>query len=163
MGVSGSGKTTLGRAMAERWGDDLIEADELHSTNDVLKMSSGVPLDDNDRWPWLRAIGDRLRDEATAGRRSVTACSALKREYRDVLREYAPAAFFVELDGPFDVVRERVLSRHHEFMSPSLLGSQYAALEPLGPDEGGLRIDGTLGVDEIIDQVERALKTQSSL
>jgi gluconokinase len=162
MGVSGSGKTTVGRAMAQRWGDDFIEADELHSANDILKMSTGVPLGDSDRVPWLRAVGERLRDEATSGRQSVTACSALKREYRDILREYAPAAFFVELDGPFDLVRERVLARRHEFMSPSLLGSQYATLEPLEPDERGLRTDGTLEVDAIIDQVERALKAQTA-
>jgi gluconokinase len=163
MGVSGSGKTTVGRAMAERWGDVFIESDELHTANDIHKMASGVPLDDNDRWPWLRAIGEKLRDEAAAGRRTVTACSALKREYRDLLREYAPAAFFVELDGPLDVVRERVLSRHHEFMSPSLLESQYVTLEPLEVDERGLRIAATLPVEEIIDLVERALVAQSIL
>jgi gluconokinase len=157
MGVSGSGKTTVSRAMAERWGDEFIESDELHTASDIHKMASGVPLNDNDRLPWLRAVGEQLRAAAAADRRTVTACSALKREYRDVLREYAPAAFFVELDGSLDVVRERVLSRHHEFMPPSLLESQYATLEPLEPDEHGLRVDVTLHVDEIVDLVERAL------
>jgi gluconokinase len=157
MGVSGSGKTTVGRAMATRWGDEFIESDELHNASDVLTMASGVALDDNDRWPWLRTIGEKLRDAAAASQRSVTACSALKREYRDLLREYAPAAFFVELDGPLNIVSERVLSRHHEFMSPSLLASQYAALEPLEFNELGLRIDATLDVDEIVDRVERVL------
>lgn len=157
MGVSGSGKTTVGRAMAERWGDEFIESDELHSASDVHKMSSGVPLDDDDRWPWLRAIGAQLRDAAAADRGTVTACSALKREYRDLLRGSAPGAFFVELDGPLDVVRERVLARHHEFMSPSLLQSQYDTLEPLEPDELGLRVEVTLSVGEIVDLVERAL------
>ncbi len=157
MGVSGSGKTTVGRAMAERWGDEFIESDDLHSASDVHKMSSGVPLDDVDRWPWLAAIGAHLRDAADSGRGTVTACSALKRQYRDLLREYAPGAFFVELDGPLDVVRERVLARHHEFMSPSLLQSQYDTLEPLEPDEVGLRVEVTLSVGEIVDHVERAL------
>jgi gluconokinase len=163
MGVSGSGKTSVGRTMAKRWGDEFIESDELHTASDIQKMSSGIPLDDNDRRPWLRAIGDQLRIAASEERRTVTACSALKREYREVLREYAPAAFFVELDGPLDVVRERVLSRHHEFMSPSLLQSQYATLEPLEPDERGLRVDVTLSVEEIVDLVERTLKARPFL
>jgi gluconokinase len=163
MGVSGSGKTTLGRAMAERWGDEFLEADELHSANNVHKMASGIPLSDDDRWPWLRAVGQQLRDAAIAGRRTVAACSALKRDYRDLLRQYAPAAFFVELDGPVDLVGERVLSRHHEYMSASLLQSQYATLEPLEPDELGLRIDATLRVDEIVSVVERALVARSLL
>jgi gluconokinase len=161
MGVSGSGKTSVGRAMAHRWGDDFIESDELHTANDVRKMASGIPLNDNDRWPWLRAIGEQLRDAQVADRRTVTACSALKREYRDLLREYVPDAFFVELDGPPEVVSERVLSRHHEFMSPSLLVSQYATLEPLEADERGLRIEVTIPVEEIVDVVERALAAQS--
>jgi gluconokinase len=161
MGVSGSGKTTVGRTMAEQWGDVFIESDELHTASDIHKMASGIALDDNDRWPWLRAVGEKLRDEAAAGRRTVTACSALKREYRDVLREYAATAFFVELDGPLDVVRERVLSRHHEFMPPSLLESQFATLEPLEADERGLRVDVTLRVEEIINLVQHALVAQS--
>jgi gluconokinase len=160
MGVSGSGKTTVGRAMAERWGDEFFESDELHTAGDIHKMVAGVPLDDRDRWPWLRAIGQELRDAATDGRRTVTACSALKRDYRDVLRQYAPHAFFVELDGPVDLVRERVLTRHHEFMSPSLLESQYDTLEPLDSDELGLRIAVTLHVDQIVDLVQRALAAQ---
>jgi gluconokinase len=163
MGVSGSGKTTVGRAMAKRWGDVFIESDELHTASDIHKMASGVPLNDKDRWPWLRAIGEQLRDEAAADHRTVTACSALKREYRDLLRGYVPAAFFVELDGPLDVVRERVLTRHHEFMSPSLLESQYATLEPLEVDELGLRVDASLPVEEIVDLVERAVVAQPFL
>jgi gluconokinase len=159
MGVSGTGKTTVGRTMATRWGVEFIEADDLHSASAIEKMASGVPLDDNDRIPWLRAIGVLLRDAAMAGRGTVTACSALTRMYRDVLREYAPTAFFAELDGPLDVVRGRVLSRHHEFMSPTLLLSQYATLEPLEPDERGLRVDATLSVDDVIDLVERVLVT----
>jgi gluconokinase len=163
MGVSGSGKTTVGLTMAERWGDEFLEADELHSANNVHKMASGIPLNDDDRWPWLRAIGQQLRDAAAAGHCTVTACSALKRDYRNLLREYVPTAFFVELDGPVDLVAERVLSRHHEYMSASLLHSQYATLEPLEADELGLRVDASLGVDEIVSVVERALGARSLL
>jgi gluconokinase len=163
MGVSGSGKTTVGLTMAERWGDEFLEADELHSSSNVQKMASGIGLEDDDRWPWLRAVGEQLRDAALTDRRTVAACSALKRDYRDLLREYVPAAFFVELDGPVDLVCERVLSRHHEYMSASLLQSQYATLEPLELDESGLRIDASLSVDEIVNAVERALAARSLL
>ncbi|MGH3733985.1 MAG: gluconokinase [Acidimicrobiales bacterium] len=162
IGVSGSGKSSVGRTLADRWDDQFIEADDLHSAINVQKLASGIPLDDEDRLPWLRTVGERIRDDATANLPTVTACSALKRTYRDVLREYAPAAFFVELDGPFDLVRERVLSRHHEFMSSSLLESQYATLEPLELDEFGLRIDASLDVAEIADVVESALDVVSS-
>jgi gluconokinase len=126
-------------------------------------MASAIPLNDDDRWPWLRAIGERLRDAESAGRRTVTACSALKRDYRDLLREYVPAAFFVELDGPVNLVSERVLTRHHQYMSASLLQSQYAALEPLESDELGLRVDASLSVDEIVGVVEGALAARSLL
>jgi gluconokinase len=160
MGVSGAGKTTVALAMAERWGDAFLEADDLHSENNVEKMASGLPLDDDDRWPWLRAVGEKLRDAERAGRRTVTACSALKRDYRDLIREYVPAAFFVELDGPVNLVSERVLSRHHEYMSASLLQSQYATLEPLDTDELGLRVDASLSVDEIVSVVEHALASR---
>lgn len=163
MGVSGSGKTTVAFALAERWGDEFLEADELHSESNVRKMASGIPLEDDDRWPWLRSVGEQLRDARMAGRRTVTACSALKRDYRDLLREYVPAAFFVELDGPVNLVSERVLSRHHEYMSPSLLQSQYATLVPLESDELGLRVDASLRVDEIVGVIESALVARSLL
>lgn len=157
MGVSGSGKTTVARTMAERWGDVFIESDDLHSAGNIKKMSAGIPLDDEDRLPWLRAVGERLRVEAAEDHGTVTSCSALKRAYREILREYAPSAFVVELDGPIDVIRKRVTSRHHAFISPSLLDSQFATLEPLESDERGVRVDVTLGVDEIVYLVEGAI------
>jgi gluconokinase len=143
--------------MAKRWGDLFIEADDLHSAANIQKLSSGIPLDDHDRIPWLRAVGERIRSEAFENHGTVTSCSALKRAYRDVLREYAPTAFFVELDAPIDVVRARVASRRHSFMSPSLLESQYATLEPLDPEERGVRVDATDTPEGIVDVVERSL------
>jgi gluconokinase len=157
MGVSGSGKTTVARTMAERWGDVFIESDDLHSEHNIEKMADGIALDDQDRLPWLRAVGERLRLEAAQDHDTVTSCSALKRSYRAILREYAPSAFFVELDGPIAVIRQRMTSRHHAFITPSLLDSQFATLEPLESDERGVRVDATLGVDEIVELVERAL------
>jgi gluconokinase len=161
MGVAGSGKTAVAQVMAKRWGDVFIEADDLHSASNVQKLSSGIPLDDHDRIPWLRAVGERIRSEASENHRTVTSCSALKRAYRDVLRGYAPTAFFVELDAPIDVIRVRVTSRRHSFMSPSLLESQYATLEPLDPDERGVRVDATDTLEGIVDVVERALAQES--
>jgi gluconokinase len=161
MGVAGSGKTTVAQAMAMRWGDVFIEADDLHSASNVQKLSSGIPLDDHDRTPWLHAVGERIQSEESENHRTVTSCSALKRAYRDVLREYAPTAFFVELDVPVDVARARVTSRRHPFMSPSLVESQFATLEPLASDERGVRVDATFTIDEIVDSVEYALAAQS--
>lgn len=157
MGVSGSGKTTVARRMAEAWGDHYVESDDLHSTSDIEKMSNGIPLDDEDRVPWLHRIGEVLRRDADQGLSSVTACSALKRSYRDILRTYVPWAFFVELDGPVDLIRSRIMSRHHEFMSPSLLESQFATLEPLEADERGIRVDVELPLESIMMRIESAL------
>jgi gluconokinase len=161
MGVAGSGKTAAAQVMAKRWGDLFIEADDLHSAANIQKLSSGIPLDDHDRIPWLRAVGERIRSEAFENHGTVTSCSALKRAYRDVLREYAPTAFFVELDAPIDVVRARVASRRHSFMSPSLLESQYATLEHLDSDERGVRVDATGALEGIVDVVERELAQES--
>jgi gluconokinase len=161
MGVSGSGKTTVGRSLAERWGDDFIESDDLHSADEIQKMSSGIALGDLDRLPWLRTVGERLRAETNENRRTVTACSALKYAYREILRLYAPTAFFVELDGPRDFIRARITARHHAFMSPALLDSQFDTLEPLAPGEFGVRVDATLGLDATLHLVESALAAQS--
>lgn len=157
MGVSGSGKTTVARRMADSWGDLYIESDDLHSASDIEKMTAGIPLDDEDRLPWLHAIGVLLGTEAQRGLSSVTACSALKRSYRDVLRTYVPTAFFVDLDGPIDLIRSRMVSRHHDFMPPSLLESQFAALEPLQDDERGIRVDAELPLETIMMRIESAL------
>jgi gluconokinase len=161
MGVAGSGKTAVAQAMAMRWDDVFIEADDLHSASNIRKLSSGIPLDDHDRLPWLRAVGERIRSELSQNRRTVTSCSALKRAYRDVLREYAPAAYFVELDAPIDVARARVTNRNNSFMSPSLLDSQFATLEPLASDERGVRVDATFTIEGIVDIVELALVAPS--
>lgn len=158
MGVAGSGKSTIAKELAARHGYDMLDADELHSAAEILKMATGHPLSDDDRLPWLQRVGERIHDEIDAGRSSVTACSALRRTYRDVLRHDAPGLFFVWLDGPIDVVRERMLARHDHFMPATLLESQYATLEPLAPDELGVRIDLTNEPTALIDEVERALQ-----
>jgi gluconokinase len=149
MGVTGSGKSTVGAALAERLGVPFGDADDFHSAANVAKMASGAPLDDDDRLPWLQAIGAWLATHTGA----VASCSALKRTYRDILREAAPGVRFVHLHGDRETVQRRVASRTGHFMPESLVESQFAALEELQPDENGLVLDFARPVDEIVDEV----------
>ena len=121
-------------------------------------MSAGVPLDDDDRRPWLQRLGAELARYDEAGQRVVLTCSALKRGYRDLLRSDVPqgSVFFVHLAASFDVLRARMEARRH-FMPASLLQSQLDTLEPLGPDEDGAVFDVTDPVDRVVDEVERAV------
>jgi gluconokinase len=116
-------------------------------------MALGHPLSDEDRLPWLRSVGERLREESNQGRSVVAACSALRRSYRDLLREYVADVFFVFLDGPLELVRSRLEGRTHDFAPSSLLSSQFATLEPLESDERGVRIAIAQTPDEQIDEI----------
>ncbi|PPK63428.1 gluconokinase [Actinokineospora auranticolor] len=158
MGVSGSGKTTLAAGVAGALGVPLAEADEFHSAANIAKMRSGTPLTDEDRWPWLRAIGDWIRDRAATGGGVVT-CSALKRAYRDLLRESSPHVFFVELDAPRALLADRMANRSGHFMPASLLDSQLAVLEPLDPAEPGVRLDATATPADLVEAALRAVPT----
>ena len=150
MGVTGSGKTTVGIALAERMEVPFADADDFHSPENVARMRSGVPLTDEDRRPWLLAIGTWLREHAGTG--AVVTCSALKRVYRDTLREAAPEITFLHLHGDKDTVHKRVGTRQGHFMPTSLIDSQFADLEPLGDDERGQVVDFALPVDVIVDR-----------
>ncbi len=141
MGVSGCGKTTVARLLAELTGLAFAEADEFHSEANVERMRSGVPLDDADRWPWLGDLAGWMAARHREGVSTVLTCSALKRSYRDVLRQGPAGVEFVHLDGPTEVIRERMSTRTHPYMPASLLDSQAAILEPLGPDERGVVLD----------------------
>lgn len=149
MGVSGSGKTTVGAALAQRLRVPYADADDFHPPENVAKMSSGTPLDDTDRLPWLRAIGEWLAAHTAGG--GVISCSALKRSYRDVLREAAPDQLFVHLAGTPEVIARRVAGRPGHFMPTSLVESQFATLEPLDDDEHGLVLDVDHPVDELVE------------
>ncbi len=141
LGVSGSGKSTVARGVAERAHLVFGEADDFHSAANVAKMAAGIPLTDEDRLPWLRALAAWMADRAAEGTSTALACSALRRSYRDVLRAGPPRLDLVLLDGPSEVVRARMTHRRDHFMPPSLLDSQLATLEPLAPDEGGIVLD----------------------
>ena len=153
MGVSGCGKTTIGLMLAEHYGVSFLDADNLHSASNKMKMASGMPLDDIDRAPWLRKVGEAMADAVASSTAPIVACSSLKRSWRDWLREAAPDAFFVHLSGSFDLLWERVSHRAHEFMPPMLLQSQFATLEPLQHDERGATVSLELSPDEIVHQI----------
>ena len=155
MGVSGSGKSTVGALLAERLGVTFLDADDLHPLTNLDKMSAGVPLTDDDRWPWLARVGEAMAEASGTG--IVVACSALKRSYRDAIRAEAPAAYFVHLDGSREVLADRLGSREGHFMPATLLDSQLEALEPLGDGERGLTIDIVGDPAQIAERVATAL------
>lgn len=132
MGVSGCGKSTVGELLAEELGVPFKDGDELHPAANIEKMSAGIPLNDDDRWPWLRDVAAWLNIDG-----GVVGCSALKRSYRDLLREEAPGVVFAHLEGPEDLLRARMYSRPGHFMLPEMLRSQLDTLEPLRDDEPG--------------------------
>ena len=130
MGVSGSGKSTVGRLIAARAGTSYIEGDDLHPQPNIGKMEAGIPLEDDDRWPWLEEVGRTLN--VCVGRHgAVATCSALKRSYRDVLRYTVGSGLrFVHLTGPREVLERRMGAREGHFMPAAMLDSQLATLEP---------------------------------
>ncbi|SDY66057.1 gluconokinase [Herbiconiux ginsengi] len=147
-GVAGSGKSTVGTLLASRLGQPFIDADDLHPRSNVTKMSAGTPLTDDDRRPWLDAVGRAAR-ESTA----VVACSALRRIYRSQLRHWVPDAVFVQLTAQPELVGARLATRADHFMPASLLASQYALLEPLTPDEGGLTLDVASRPESLVEHI----------
>ncbi|HVE77420.1 MAG TPA: gluconokinase [Gemmatimonadaceae bacterium] len=150
MGVAGSGKTTIGSALARRLGVDFVDGDEYHPTENVERMSRGIPLTDDDRAAWLRALAMRLRQAKDAGAGLVMACSALKRSYRDVLRGGAHDLQLVFLRGPRPLVAERLTTRSGHFMPPSLLDSQLATLQEPEPDEHAWVCDVRKSPDDLV-------------
>ncbi|MGE2731309.1 gluconokinase [Mycolicibacterium vaccae] len=155
MGVSGSGKSTVGAALAQRLRVPFADADDLHPPANIAKMSAGEPLDDDDRYPWLEAIGEWLAERCDTG--GVISCSALKRKYRDQLRRHCEGTRFLHLTGTPEVIGRRQASRPGHFMPASLLQSQFATLEPLAADERGCVVDVDQSIDEIVDAAAAAL------
>jgi len=135
MGVSGSGKTTVGALVAGRLGWNFAEADDFHPAANIAKMRSGIPLDDADRLPWLRAIAAQIDRWRAEGKNGVVTCSALKRPYRDIIIGDRPEVRLVYLKGDRDLIAHRLAARHGHFMPPGLLDSQFADLEEPDPEE----------------------------
>lgn len=159
MGVASAGKTRIARRLAAREGWRRIEGDDLHPPSNRRKMSAGTPLTDEDRWPWLDAIGAELAAAATAGASLVVTCSALKRSYRDRLRCHCPSLKFLHLHGPEVLLQERMSNRKGHFMPPSLLPSQLATLEMPGEDETDV-VRGNIRwpVERIVEQFLREVR-----
>jgi len=157
MGVSGVGKTTIGRGLAEALGWGYAEGDSYHPAANVEKMRSGTPLEDADRWPWLRAMAadiDRWRAE---GKGMVLACSALKRAYRDILIGDRPDVRLVQLTGEEALIRARIAARKHEYMPATLLISQLATLESPTAEEHPIVVDVRDTPEDCVAQIRTAL------
>lgn len=156
--MSGSGKTTIAKEIVARLGWDYAEGDEFHPAANVAKMGAGIPLGDEDRWPWLRALAAWIGGHELAGSSAAVTCSALRRPYRDLLRDGHPSVWFVHVDVHRDVLRERLASRRGHYMPASLLDSQLAALEPLDPDEPGTVIPGDDAPAIVVGHVLEAMR-----
>lgn len=157
MGVSGSGKTTVARELARRLGWPFAEGDDFHPAANVRKMAAGQALDDDDRGPWLRRLAAWIGAREQSGDSAVLTCSALKRAYRDLLRDGHPSVWFVHVTADPDLLRARLAGRSGHYMPPSLLDSQLEALAPLQADEPGVTVDaGRPGEEVAADELASA-------
>ena len=160
MGVSGSGKSTIAEKLAERLSWGCEDADSFHPASNVTKMSAGQPLTDEDRWPWLRAIAGEIDRVCKAGQHVVMACSALKRDYRDILLggRNNNDVRIIYLNGPKELIASRLASRKGHFMPPGLLDSQFKTLEPPGESENPVTVSIDAPPDAIVDDIVRQLR-----
>jgi len=158
MGVSGSGKSTIGAALSKRLGWPFRDADTFHPPANVAKMSRGVPLNDDDRWPWLAAIAQWIDACCAAGKPGVVSCSALKRVYRNCIVGERQSVRLVYLKGDMGLIGQRLHARKDHFMPASLLESQFAALEGPGADERPLVVSVALSPARVVDTIIERLR-----
>jgi gluconokinase len=161
MGVAGSGKTTVGALLAGRLGWPYAEADNFHPQSNVDKMAAGHPLTDEDRKPWLEAIGHWIDERGAADQPGVVSCSGLKQSYRDRLREGRPEVRMVFLHGSRELIMRRMVTRHGHFMKPDMLDSQFADLQEPGPGEDVLVVSVDRTPEEIVDQILAGLRLKA--
>lgn len=157
MGPSGVGKTTVAELLAERLGWTFAEADEFHPKANIEKMSAGIALTDDDRWPWLELLRDWISERAAGGECAVVTCSALKRSYREKLGEADARVRFLELTATRELVMSRLPKRKGHYMPVSLLDSQFETLEPLADDEDGVKVSVAGDPDSIVTDALEAL------
>ena len=160
MGIQGSGKTTIGELLAQRLGVPFVDGDTLHSSKNKAWMASGRALSDEQRLPWLHAVGESLALAGGSG--VVVACSALKRRYRDLLREHAPTMLTVFARGDIDLIHARITARRHEYMPPSLLPTQLEVLEEREDDEPGLTVDIAQTPEQIVERIMTMISAEAA-
>jgi len=159
MGVSGAGKSTVGKIIAAKLNCPFRDADSFHPKANIEKMSRGEPLTDDDRWPWLEAIAAWIAEHRAAGTTCVVTCSALKRVYRDIVTNKQSADVrLVYLKGDFDLIAARLAARKGHFMPPTLLKSQFDALQEPAADEHAITVSIDATPEEIADRVLAALR-----
>ncbi|MFX1734916.1 gluconokinase [Paraburkholderia sp. A1RI_3L] len=161
MGVSGAGKSRIGEMLAERLHCSFTDGDAFHSAANKEKMHHGIPLTDDDRWPWLRTIRAAIEEKQRAGETAVFTCSSLKRAYRDILRNGDRDVWFVYLKGSMETLRERLKTRTGHFFDPSLLQSQLDTLEEPGEDEA-VEVSIDLAPEQIVESVLAQLKARGA-
>lgn len=149
MGVSGCGKSEVGQRIAVHTGGHLIEGDAFHPQANIEKMSAGIPLDDDDRAGWLTRLGQELADAVARGERPILACSALKRSYRERLRQAVPELGFVFLELSVETARQRCAQRQGHFMPASLVDSQFKTLEVPHDEPRTLIVDATQSLEAL--------------
>ena len=155
MGVSGVGKSEIGKRLASRLEVPYVEGDDYHTPENVIKMAHGVPLNDIDRREWLQSLRTCISTARERGQSMVLTCSALKRRYRDILREADPHLMFIHLIGEHDLIASRMRNRPGHFMPPGMLESQFRDLEPPRPDENAISLDTRKTPEQIISEIIR--------
>ncbi|MDJ0578754.1 gluconokinase [Crocosphaera sp.] len=150
MGVSGSGKTTIGKALSQKLGCTFYDADDFHPPENITKMSKGIPLNDSDRLPWLKAIKLVINQHQKQNKNSVITCSALKQYYRDLLQENTTDIIFIYLQGSYETILKRLQNRSEHFMKENMLLSQFKTLEE---PENAVIIDINLSVEKIVQEI----------
>jgi gluconokinase len=153
MGVAGAGKTTVGRALAEELGCKFLDADSLHPPANIAKMRAGVPLADEDRWPWLEAVARAIDEFVKSGVCAVVACSALKQRYREKLLRPEVTLIYLRIES--ELAHSRAAARHHEYMPATLVASQFAELEE--PTDA-LTVDASGTMEQVVAEALRRLR-----
>ncbi|MCB8920408.1 MAG: gluconokinase [Ardenticatenaceae bacterium] len=159
MGVSGCGKTTVGSALAARLGVPFYDGDDFHPPQNVAKMAGGIPLTDDDRYPWLARLHELISEHLMRGETAVLACSALKKQYRNQLRQGSDAHIqMVYLQGSPNLIRQRLQTRPAHYMKANMLQSQFAALQPPSP-QNTLILNAEQTIEDIVAQIIRFSQT----
>ena len=157
MGVSGTGKSTIGQLLSDRTGWKFYDADDFHSPANIEKLSRGIALSDSDRQPWLQKLQQLITHTLAKQETGILACSALKLQYRQVLRGDSSQVVFIYLRGDYDCIQRRVSERQGHFMSPSLLRSQFDALEE---PQQALIVDVALEPEQIVAEILRQIEPE---